>query len=94
MSFANDICLVSFSLPSDEVASTAEPEPFFVLVPRVGYLPAFKEELVLQFSNFVANGAGSEATAVSFYLKGSDRDIPWHYPIGIHYHSPFRLEYP
>lgn len=74
---------VWFSLAEEEVGrdlkgERASPEPCYLLVPRVAYLPLFYDKLEKLYAR-----AANSAPEDELWLSSEDVPLRWHYPVGV-----------
>lgn len=70
---------VCFRLASEEVEAVREPEPFYLMVPRLSYFPIVTDKVRKHFSKYVA----SEKAEQEMWLEYNGQPLKWHYPIGV-----------
>ncbi|KAG5882131.1 hypothetical protein JTB14_005960 [Gonioctena quinquepunctata] len=70
---------ICFRLDSEEVIDVREPDPFYLMVPRLSYFPLVTDKVRKHFARFVA----SEKSDQEMWLEYSGAPLKWHYPIGL-----------
>ncbi|VEN52452.1 unnamed protein product [Callosobruchus maculatus] len=70
---------VCFRLDKDEVADFREPDPFYLMVPRLSYFPLVTDKVRKHFLKFVAN----EKAEQEMWLEYNGQPLKWQYPIGV-----------
>ncbi|XP_046845360.1 autophagy protein 5-like isoform X1 [Xenia sp. Carnegie-2017] len=70
---------VCFSLNSDEVFTLEQPEPFYLLLPRVSYLPVVTDKVTKHFQSAIK--PDKDTSSIWFDFNG--QSLKWHYPIGV-----------
>ena len=69
-----------FSLAESECGGSGQPEPCYLMLPRVSYLPLATEKVRKHFSSFLP---GQSADTMWFSYEGTP--LRWHLPIGLLY---------
>lgn len=69
---------VCFQLDSEEVADIQQPEPFYLMVPRLSYFPLVTEKVKKYFTKYV----DSESQESDVWFDSNGTPLKWHYPIG------------
>eukprot|EP00118_Oscarella_pearsei_P026002 m.309200 g.309200 ORF g.309200 m.309200 type:complete len:270 (+) comp45777_c0_seq1:36-845(+) len=69
---------VCFRLDSHELSSIEEPEPYFLLLPRMSYLPLVTDKVKLHFQKTVSQEEGDE-----MWFEYDDQPLKWQHPIGV-----------
>lgn len=72
----------AFTLAEDEINQEEAPDPFYLLLPRLSYLPLATEKVKKHFLKFVE---ATDNYSIWFDYKGIP--LKWHHPIGILYDS-------
>lgn len=70
---------VCFTLNKDEVFTMEQPEPFFLLLPRVSYLPIVTDKVQKHFQRAIKPDVNT--SRIWFDFNG--QVLKWHYPIGV-----------
>ncbi|KAF5286907.1 hypothetical protein FQA39_LY00440, partial [Lamprigera yunnana] len=70
---------VCFKLDSSEVYDLQQPEPFFLMVPRLSYFPLVIDKVRKHFSRYVDN----EKQEQEMWLEYNGQPLKWHFPIGV-----------
>jgi len=68
-----------FKLASHECNSLQNPEPFFMMLPRISYFPLLWEKIQRHFVRFVAE----ENRSSPIWLDFNQVPLRWQYPIGV-----------
>jgi len=71
----------AFSLAEDEILQDEAPEPCYLFLPRMSYLPLATDKVKKYFSKFIE--ATDNSPNIWFEYKGIP--LKWHHPIGILY---------
>ncbi|KAJ8961643.1 hypothetical protein NQ314_005895 [Rhamnusium bicolor] len=79
---------VCFKLDSDEVTDFREPDPFYLMVPRLSYFPLVTDKVRKHFLKYVANDKQEQ----EMWLEYNGQPLKWHYPIGVLYDLLFGPE--
>ncbi|XP_032230283.1 autophagy protein 5 [Nematostella vectensis] len=69
---------VCFNLTSDEVVSMEQPEPYYLLVPRLNYLMLVTDKIQRHFQRAVNQDSVEEV-----WFEYDGQPLKWHYPIGV-----------
>jgi len=70
---------ICFTLNSEEVDGLQEPEPFFLMVPRLSYFPLVTDKVKKHFVKFVS----TDKQDAEMWLDFNGTPLKWHYPIGL-----------
>lgn len=69
-----------FNINSDDVSGMQQPEPYFMMVPRVTYFPLVLDRVVKYFNRFLDQG---KDTLNEMWLDYDGQPIKWHHPVGL-----------
>lgn len=69
---------VCFTLSSDEVFTVEQPEPMFLMLPRLSYLPLVTDKVQRHFIRYINPDDHGE-----MWLEDEGQPLKWHYPIGV-----------
>ncbi|XP_065830208.1 autophagy protein 5-like [Oscarella lobularis] len=69
---------VCFRLDPHELSTIEEPEPYFLLLPRMSYLPLVTDKVKMHFKNAVRFDDGDE-----MWFEFDDQPLKWQHPIGL-----------
>ncbi|KAI5710991.1 hypothetical protein M8J76_014510 [Diaphorina citri] len=72
---------VCFTLLADQVSTVGEPDPSYLMVPRLSYFPLVLEKVKKHFVKFVE----AEYQDNEMWLDYNGTPLKWHYPIGLLY---------
>ncbi|XP_057672810.1 autophagy protein 5 [Diorhabda carinulata] len=72
---------ICFRLDGEEVADVREPDPFYLMVPRLSYFPLVSDKVKRHFIKYVDN----EKSEQEMWLEYNGQPLKWHYPIGVLY---------
>lgn len=70
---------VCFTLNKDEVFTMEQPEPFYLLLPRVSYLPIVTDKVTKHFQRAIKPDVNTNTVWFDF----NGQPLKWHYPIGV-----------
>ncbi|XP_050517968.1 autophagy protein 5 [Diabrotica virgifera virgifera] len=70
---------ICFRLDSEEVADVREPDPFYLMVPRLSYFPLVTDKIKRHFLKYV----DCEKSEQEMWLEYNGQPLKWHYPIGV-----------
>lgn len=70
---------ICFKLESDEVVELNQPDPFYLMVPRLSYFPLVIDKVRKYFVRYIA----SEKQNQDMWLEFEGQPIKWHLPIGV-----------
>ncbi|XP_028394715.1 autophagy protein 5-like [Dendronephthya gigantea] len=70
---------VCFTLNADEVFTLEQPEPFYLLLPRVSYLPVVTDKVTKHFQHSIK----PDMNTTSIWFDFNGQPLKWHYPIGV-----------
>lgn len=70
---------VCFQLDPNEVSELQQPDPFFLMVPRLSYFPLVTDKVRKHFSRYV----DSEKQEQDMWLECDGQPVKWHFPIGV-----------
>ncbi|KAK6986543.1 autophagy protein 5 [Biomphalaria glabrata] len=70
---------VSFQLAQEEIYTVEQPDPFFLLVPRLTYFPLVTDKVYRHMVKHVDPDHGE------MWLEFDNQPLKWHYPIGVLY---------
>jgi autophagy-related protein 5 len=73
---------VSFTLSSDEVVSMQQPDPYYVMVPRVSYFSLVLDKVTKHFSKYLAE---NKQNSNDIWLDFDGQPVKWNYPIGLNW---------
>lgn len=71
---------VCFNLSPDEVTTIEQPEPCYLLVPRMSYFPLVTDKVFRHFQK-----ASNQDNIDDMWLAYNGQPLKWHYPIGVLY---------
>ena len=71
---------VCFNLSSDEICTVDQPEPCYLLVPRMSYFPLVTDKVFRHFQK-----ASNQDDINEMWLECNGQPLKWHYPIGVLY---------
>eukprot|EP00800_Vazella_pourtalesii_P006413 TRINITY_DN1826_c0_g1_i1.p1 TRINITY_DN1826_c0_g1~~TRINITY_DN1826_c0_g1_i1.p1 ORF type:complete len:279 (+),score=67.80 TRINITY_DN1826_c0_g1_i1:98-934(+) len=69
---------IQFVLEADELSGVETPDPFFLLAPRITYLPLVTEKVSRHFHQHISKSGSDE-----IWFDHSGDPLKWHYPIGV-----------
>ncbi|RUS71432.1 hypothetical protein EGW08_020815 [Elysia chlorotica] len=69
---------VCFQLAQEDIYTVDQPDPFFLLVPRLSYFPLVTDKVVKHLSKHVDRDNQGE-----MWLEYEGQALKWHYPIGL-----------
>ncbi|RMX41339.1 hypothetical protein pdam_00012789 [Pocillopora damicornis] len=69
---------VCFNLSSDEVVTVEQPDPYYLLVPRLSYLTLVTDKVQRHFQRAISNESVDEV-----WFEYDGQPLKWHYPIGV-----------
>lgn len=67
-----------FNLSSDEVVKLEQPDPYYLLVPRLSYLTLVTDKVQRHFQRAISNEGVDE-----MWFEYDGQPLKWHYPIGV-----------
>ncbi|XP_055716765.1 autophagy protein 5 [Phlebotomus papatasi] len=70
---------ICFQADPAEVVGLQPPEPFYLMVPRLSYLPLVTEKVRKHFVRFISN----EQQEGDIWFDCDGTPLKWHYPIGV-----------
>ncbi|KAL3280137.1 hypothetical protein HHI36_017640 [Cryptolaemus montrouzieri] len=70
---------VCFKLDADEVVELQQPDPFYLMVPRVSYFPLVIDKVRKHFLRYIASDKMDQV----MWLEYNGQPLKWHYPIGV-----------
>lgn len=70
---------VCFNLAEQELNTIQQPEPFYLMVPRLSYFPLVTDKVRKHFARHVS----PEHQDGELWLEYSGQPLKWHYPIGV-----------
>lgn len=70
---------VCFILDPDEVVELQQPDPFYLMVPRVSYFPLVIDKVRKHFLRYVISDKMDQV----MWLEFNGQPLKWHYPIGV-----------
>lgn len=70
---------VCFTLSKDEVFTMEQPEPFYLLLPRVSYLPIVTDKVQKHFQRAIK----PEVSTTGIWFDFNGQPLKWHHPIGV-----------
>lgn len=68
---------ICFTADPTEVVGMQQPEPMFLMVSRLSYLPLVTEKVTKHFTRYIANEHHAEV-----WFECNGRPLKWNYPIG------------
>ncbi|XP_050294009.1 autophagy protein 5 [Anthonomus grandis grandis] len=74
---------VCFKLNPDEVVDLQQPDPFYLMVPRLSYFPLVTDKVRKHFIKYVS----SDKVEHEMWLEYNGQPMKWHFPIGVLYDS-------
>ncbi|XP_076258968.1 autophagy protein 5 [Rhynchophorus ferrugineus] len=72
---------VCFKLHPDEVVELQQPDPFYLMVPRLSYFPLVTDKVKKHFLKYVSNDKQDH----EMWLEYNGQPMKWHFPIGVLY---------
>ncbi|XP_059165801.1 autophagy protein 5-like [Physella acuta] len=69
---------VCFQLAQEEVYTVGQPDPFFLLVPRLSYFPLVTDKVLRYMVMYIEPDSHGE-----MWLEYDGQPLKWHYPIGL-----------
>ncbi|CAH3178039.1 unnamed protein product [Porites lobata] len=69
---------VCFNLSSDEVVQVEQPDPYYLLVPRLSYLTLVTDKVQRHFQRAISSESVDE-----MWFEYDGQPLKWHYPIGV-----------
>jgi len=69
---------VCFTLSQDEITTVEQPEPYYILVPRLSYFPLVVDKMCRHYQI-----AAGQNDADEMWLEFQGQPLKWHYPIGV-----------
>ncbi|CAK1548231.1 unnamed protein product [Leptosia nina] len=72
---------VCFQLDQEEIMEIQQPDPFYVMVPRLSYFPLVIDKMKRHFLRFISQ----ENADNEMWLDYNGQPLKWHYPIGFLY---------
>ncbi|GJQ74644.1 putative involved in autophagic vesicle formation [Trypoxylus dichotomus] len=70
---------ICFTLNPDEVSEIQQPDPFYLMVPRLSYFPLVTDKVKKYFLKFLSN----EKEDQEMWLEYDGQPLKWHFPIGV-----------
>ncbi|KAK9736625.1 Autophagy protein Apg5 [Popillia japonica] len=70
---------ICFTLNPDEVSEIQQPDPFYLMVPRLSYFPLVTDKVKKYFLKFISN----EKEDQEMWLEYDGQPLKWHFPIGV-----------
>ncbi|XP_044761391.1 autophagy protein 5 [Coccinella septempunctata] len=70
---------VCFILDPDEVVELQQPDPYYLMVPRVSYFPLVIDKVRKHFLSYVISDKMDQV----MWLEFNGQPLKWHYPIGV-----------
>lgn len=70
---------VCFRLNREELADFREPDPFYLMVPRLSYFPLTTDKVRKHFLKYVS----AEKADQEMWLEYNGQPLKWQYPIGV-----------
>lgn len=71
---------VCFNMSPDEITTVEQPEPCYLLVPRISYFPLVTDKVFRHFQK-----ASNQDDINEMWLEYNGQPLKWHYPIGVLY---------
>eukprot|EP00112_Aurelia_sp_Birch-Aquarium-sp1_P023470 Seg700.13 transcript_id=Seg700.13/GoldUCD/mRNA.D3Y31 product="Autophagy protein 5" protein_id=Seg700.13/GoldUCD/D3Y31 len=69
---------VCFTLSQDEITTVEQPEPYYILVPRLSYFPLVVDKMCRHFQT-----ATGQSDSDEMWMEYQGQPLKWHYPIGV-----------
>lgn len=70
---------VCFRLSVDGVYTIQQPDPYYLMVPRLSYFPLVLDKVQKHFAQHLAE----EHQSAEIWLDYDEQPLKWHYPIGL-----------
>lgn len=70
---------ICFRLASEEIYTLQQPEPFYLMVPRLTYFPLLSDKIQKHFSNHVKD----DIVGAEMWIDYDSQSLKWHYPVGL-----------
>ncbi|CAH0553444.1 unnamed protein product [Brassicogethes aeneus] len=70
---------ICFKLDNDEVVDIQQPDPFYLMVPRLSYFPLVTDKVKKHFSKYVSK----ELQDQEMWMEFNGQPLKWQYPIGV-----------
>lgn len=70
---------VCFNLASEEMNTIQQPDPYYLMVPRLSYFPLISDKVRKHF----ARNVGQDGQECEMWLEFNGIPLKWHYPIGV-----------
>ncbi|XP_065670365.1 autophagy protein 5 [Hydra vulgaris] len=71
---------ICFNISPDEITTVDQPEPCYLLVPRMSYFPLVTDKVFRHFQK-----ASNQDDIDKMWLEYNGQPLKWHYPIGVLY---------
>ncbi|RWS14969.1 autophagy protein 5-like protein [Dinothrombium tinctorium] len=71
---------ICFSLSPREISTMHQPDPYYLMLPRISYLPLVIDKVIKHFSNFVTE---YKKQGTDLWIDFEGKPLKWHYPIGV-----------
>lgn len=78
----------AFTLYQDNVQVLSQPDPYYLMLPRLSYISVVTEKVRKYFSRFLSEGSGEEGEANStsdMWFDYQGTPLKWHLPVGVLY---------
>ncbi|XP_030747753.1 autophagy protein 5 [Sitophilus oryzae] len=72
---------VCFKLNPDEVVELQQPDPIYLMVPRLSYFPLVMDKVKKHFLKYITNDKQDQ----EMWLEYNGQPMKWHFPIGVLY---------
>ncbi|XP_049887459.1 autophagy protein 5 [Pectinophora gossypiella] len=72
---------ICFQLDQEEIMEIQQPDPFYVMVPRLSYFPLVTDKMKRHFLRYISQ----ENADNEMWLDYNGQPLKWHYPIGFLY---------
>ncbi|XP_066147269.1 autophagy protein 5 [Euwallacea fornicatus] len=79
---------VCFKLNQDEVVEIQQPDPFYLMVPRLSYFPLVTDKVRKHFLKYISN----DKQDLELWLEYNGQPLKWHFPIGVLFDSQVDTE--
>lgn len=70
---------ICFKLSVDEVYTIQQPDPYYLMVPRLTYLPLVLDKVQKHFSQHIHE----DLQSAEIWLDYDSQPLKWHYPVGL-----------